>query len=268
MKELEEKAKKICDLKDSLMCQVKPYIDCDLFCSDVDGMAVGQVVDMIKDLCDAEKNLFKGAYYKSVVKAMKEAEEEQEMMRKMGMCEPMGYGPDRRSMHMGYDAWRYPSSGRFAPTGSGQHYGYMPQEMRDRWPDFNDPVMGNEEMLQEGMGMLGYNGGSGSRSSNGNSQNGSNNNSDMSSYGRSRSGRYGYPMNDRYGMPYNEYEDAKRYYHESKDPEAKKEMAEHAKHHLKDVIETTEDIWDDAKPEAKKEFKEHMMKLLKDIPMN
>ena len=82
------------------------------------------------------------------------------------------------------------------------------------------------------------------------------------------SGRYGYPMDERHGMAYNEYNDARRHYQESKDPEAKKEMSEHAKKHLHEVLDTTEDIWADARPEAKKEFKERMMKLMKDIPTN
>lgn len=272
MKELEEKAKKICELKDALICQVKPYVDAGVFCETVDGMAVGQVVDMIKDLCDAEKNLFKGAYYKSVVKAMKEAEEEEKMMEKLG------YNKMDRA---GYDNWRY-SSGRFAPTGKGHYAGYMPPEM-NRYPYFDNPVARNEEVLQDRMGMLGYsnggntanssNQGGGSRGGNASNSSGSSNmnrysssSSNSGGYSSSRRGRYGYPMDERRSEAYNDYEDAKRYYHESHDPEAKKDMEEHAKKHLKEVLDTTGEIWSGAKPETKKEFKEEMMKLLKDLP--
>lgn len=237
MHEVNEKVKKICSLKDELICQVSPYIDQGVFCKNVDGHGVGEVIDMIKDLCDAEKNIYKACYYKTVVEAMKESKEEEEMACKMGMMR----GEDGR---MGYDNWRY-SSGRFAPKGSGHYVGYTyPKMSHTGYPDFANPVAGNEEMLQEHTGMLGY-----PRSS-------------MSI----RHGRYGYPMNDKHGEDYNNYEDARRHYHESKDPNAKHEMQEHAGKHLSEVIDTTKEIWTDANPERKREFKKQMMELLKDVP--
>lgn len=260
MHEVNEKAKKICALKDTLMCQVTPYIESGVFCNGVPGEAVGEVVDMIKDLCDAEKNLYKACYYKTVTEAMKKAETDNEEWAKMiamaGMVSCLGQNDD--TGRMGYDNWRY-ASGRFAPTGKGHYAGYMPQEMR--YPEFMDPVAENEEMLQKNTGLLGSDG-KDRRAMQGNAG------YPHRSMNPSRHGRYGFPMDDKHGLAYNEYEDARKYYHESKDPEAKKEMEEHAKHHLEDVIETTEDIWEDAKPETRKEFKEHMMKLLKDMPTN
>lgn len=237
MHEVNEKVKKICDLKDKLICQVTPYVDQGVFCEHVDGNGVGEAIDMIKDLCDAEKNLYKACYYKTVTEAMKKAEKEEMMLCEMGMTR----GEDGR---MGYDNWRY-SSGRFAPKGSGHYAGYTPEMPHTGYPDFHDPVMGNIERTQKEMGLLGY---------------------PHRSMSTSRSGRYGYPKDDRYGDPYNDYTDAKRHYTESKDPVAKKEMEEHAEHHLMDTLQTTKDIWRDAKPEKQKEFKKNMMELLKDIP--
>lgn len=70
----------------------------------VDAQEAGEVTDMIKDLAEAEKECWEAAYYKSIVEAMKKADE-----------------PER----MGYDNWRY-SDGRFAPTGRGTRDGYTP----------------------------------------------------------------------------------------------------------------------------------------------
>lgn len=63
---------------------------------------MGQVIDMIKDLSEAEKDCYEAKYNKQIYDAMKDAE--------------------NRS---GYDHWRY-SSGRFAPTGHGHRSGYIP----------------------------------------------------------------------------------------------------------------------------------------------
>lgn len=61
--------------------------------------ALGEVVDMIKDLAEAEKACMEAAYYE-------------------GMMDD-GEGEGK----MGYDAWRY-ASGRFAPKGRGSRMGY------------------------------------------------------------------------------------------------------------------------------------------------
>lgn len=66
---------------------------------------MGEVVDMIKDLAEAEESCMEAAYYEVVSEAM------------------TGY--DERE---GYDNWRY-ASGRFAPTGRGTRTGYEPGHM-------------------------------------------------------------------------------------------------------------------------------------------
>lgn len=64
---------------------------------------LGEVVDMIKDLAEAEEACMEACYYETVTEAMTEDE------------------------RMGYDRWRY-ASGRFAPKGRGT-YGYTPERM-------------------------------------------------------------------------------------------------------------------------------------------
>ena len=81
----------------------------------VDTCEMGQVVDMIKDLNEAE-------YKAVIVKAMKKADEEKEEYDKMLLRElKEEYGEDtgRRD----YDHYRY-ASGRFAPKGHGTYRGY------------------------------------------------------------------------------------------------------------------------------------------------
>lgn len=85
-------------------------LDYEMMCKGFQGMnanEVGQVVDMIKDLAQAEKDCMEACYYKSVVGAMDDYGFENE-----GEIEEYG--------RMGYDTRRY-SSGRYAPKGAG-HY--------------------------------------------------------------------------------------------------------------------------------------------------
>lgn len=85
-------------------------LDYDMMCKGTDNMNVavtGQIVDMIKDLAQAEKDCMEACYYKTVVGAMDDYGFENEH-------EIEEYG------RMGYDTRRY-SSGRYAPKGAG-HY--------------------------------------------------------------------------------------------------------------------------------------------------
>lgn len=117
MHETIEKSRKLCELKDKLVTTMAEQVSMGI--QNVNTNEAGQVVDMIKDLAEAEEKCWKACYYKSIVKAMEEYDEGREYM------DP----EDRR----GYDHWRY-SSGRFAPSGRG-HYssGYRP--MGDKWTE-------------------------------------------------------------------------------------------------------------------------------------
>lgn len=89
---------------------------------------MGEVVDMIKDLAEAEEKCWKACYYKEIVVAMDEAREAE--------------GGER----MGYDTRRY-ASGRYAPKGKGHYspvFGYNPMHgpyMMDE-PDHESMRMG------------------------------------------------------------------------------------------------------------------------------
>lgn len=81
----------------------------------VDTCEMGQVIDMIKDLNEAE-------YRAVIVKAMKEADEEEEEREKellRVLKEEYGEEDGRRY----YDRYRY-ENGRFAPKGRGTRRGY------------------------------------------------------------------------------------------------------------------------------------------------
>lgn len=251
MNDLKQKVMELCDLKKKLISDVKPHIAAGVFCPSVNGDGVGQAIDMIKDLCEAEEKLYKAKYYCNICEAMEEAKKDKaswmNIMCGVAMAGMLNEGMDDSSDKMGYDNWRY-SSGRFAPTGKGHYAGYSePIQHKGGRPDMRN-MMDQHDTGTSNMGNAGY--------------------PHRSMNMTHRVGRYGYPMDERYGESYNMYEDAKKHYHESKDPEAKKEMSDHAKMHLEDVVDTTSEIWTDADPKVKREFKEHMMKLLKDVPTN
>lgn len=98
MHELKMKVAPICDMKDKLVSWSKSELEKGKDC--VDTKEMGEVIDMIKDLAEAEEKMYKAAYYCSVTEAMEE------------------YGDENE--RMGYDNYRY-SSGRFAPKGRGSY---------------------------------------------------------------------------------------------------------------------------------------------------
>lgn len=188
----------------------------------------GQVIDMIKDCYEMEKDAYKGFYYE---------------MAGLDICQQMGEVPNVRA---GYDHWRT-SSGRFAKKGTG-HYsaGYdreydiqmrsgriddrMPHEMRsDIW---DNQRAGARPYMKTSTRMT---------------------------------GRYGYPMDEHHTKAYNDFDDARRHYHDSNDPNAKKEMDEHAAAHAKEVIMTSKDIYKEASPELRKKLKEDFTKMVNDF---
>lgn len=123
----EEKTKEACELAKNILCFVSAEAKTDLGAINLD--QAGALIDMYKDLCESEKNHWKACYYRKMVEGMEPPSEEE--------LREYGEGP------MGYDNWRYPSSGRFARTGRGTRYGYepshdmMPQFMHD---DMRKPI--------------------------------------------------------------------------------------------------------------------------------
>lgn len=89
----------------------------DLFCNIE---TFGQLVDAAKDMAELEEKCVKAEYYKTVTKAMKEYDED-----------------DEGSERYGYDHWRY-ADGQFAPKGHGHRSGYtMPMRGNVHWHDPN-----------------------------------------------------------------------------------------------------------------------------------
>lgn len=248
MHEVEEKVKKLGELKEKIVCCFESELNKGI--NNIDTNEAGEVVDMIKDLAEAEKDCWKAFYYKTVVKAMKEQEEEKKRYDDM----PSGYN------HMHY------ANGRFAPSGSG-HYvrGFMPEFMMNGYDD---------EEIYERMGYSSGNGrggssnnsGSGSSGRNSSGRGGSNSSSNSGGSGRSGydsgDGNYGYNSNSNqgngsrsgFGRSYDEYEDARRHYHESGSTKDKGEMDDKAVEHVREAMLTLDMIWDNADPDLKRKM--------------
>lgn len=222
MHEAMERSKKLCEMKDKLVSCMADQLNMGV--QNVNTHEAGEVIDMIKDLAEAEEKCWKACYYKTIVKAMKDEEEQYERM-----------SPDERR---GYDHWRY-SSGRFAPTGRG-HYssGYRPMD-GDEWA---------ESMHMEPWMKMGYDDGM---------------RRDHDSQNRSAgdgAGRMGYTPSMR-GMKYDKYTRARRGYDEHKDASSKTQMDESAKEYVIDMAESVREMWRDADPALRKEIKNHFVAL-------
>lgn len=211
------KLEELCDIKECLIQWAKEHKE------DPCIEAYGQVIDMIKDLYEAEKDCYKAWYYAMAAKDIGDRSNDEET-----------YAEGR----MGYDHYRY-SSGRFAPKGHG-HYsaGYTPNRNARMIP--ND--MRHDDIWEDRP--YGY---------------------PRTQMTTKMTGRYGYPMDEKHGRAYNDFNDARKHYHESNDPEAKKEMDEHAMKHAKEVIITSKDIYKEASPEMRQKLKSEFGKMMSDI---
>lgn len=212
---MEKKMNDICEMKNRLITLTQTAMED----PKIDVHTMGEMVDMVKDCYEMEKDCWKACYYKSIVEAMKEEKEHPESAR------------------YGYDHYRYASTGQFAPKGHGTyHAGYpMNDHMMPEWDMSNGPY--------------GYRSSASMRSSGG------------MGTGRS-SNRYGYPMDERGMTPYDMFQESRKHYHESKTPEARKEMEHHAKEHVEEAMDSFRDIWDESSPELRKEMKKHLTNLV------
>lgn len=104
----------------------KALFEFDKGIENIDTCEMGQVVDMIKDLNEAE-------YKAVIVKSMKEAdEEEKEYDKELLRTLKAEYGEEGGRRY--YDAYRYKTSGRFAPKGKGS---YMPRRGYEEPPYYH-----------------------------------------------------------------------------------------------------------------------------------
>lgn len=130
---------------------------------------------------------------------------------------------------MGYNAYRY-ANGRYAPKGRGTRRGYTP-EMGMMNPYLYDPDF--EEAMEKGR--LGYQGED--------------------------------PDDDpRQSREYNEYKRAKRHYSETKSPEDKRKMDEHAMKHVNQAMDSFREMWRDADPNMRKRMKADLTTLVGEMP--
>lgn len=131
MEETKKKVEKLCELKEKMICE----LECACSKSEWSPMVCGEVVDMIKDLAEAEEKCWKSCYYKTIIHEMKERENE-----------------PRYGEPSGYDNRRY-ASGRFAPKGKG-HYspmGYDDDGFMMETDEFKERVYGYSENPKRSM---------------------------------------------------------------------------------------------------------------------
>lgn len=224
---------------------------------------LGQWIDMIKDLAEAEANCMKKKYYEMMICNLME---EDESMNEVG--------------RMGYDNWRY-ASGQYAPKGHGHRSGYsmMPPYFHmnpepDMMEDFDKYIPqwkmgyssgGNSSSGSSGRGgsSSGGRGGSSSGSSGGRSG-GSSSQGGSSSSGGSYGYRMGYPMDsmmDNWG----DYKDSRKYYTETGNEQDKHKMNEKIEECCLDSLDAMREMWQDANPETRKKLEMNISKFLEEM---
>lgn len=188
----------------------------------------GEVVDMIKDLTEAEKNKMESCYYKTLISAMEESEYGEDYDE---------YGPieDER---MGYSRGSGGRSGR---------RGYRSRDSRGRYSRRNYPM--EDERYDEYMeGRMGYSNGAYGGGSRGYSSSGR---------GGSSSGSSG----SRYGYSYDNYMRNRSNY-STTDPEDKKERMRMMEEYTKDLVTSFSEVLEDATPEEKNALKMKLAKVV------
>lgn len=189
-----EMEEKFINLLSSEICEGNEYIAKNM-------EAIGEMTDWIKDIAEAKEKCKKAEYYSLLIN------EENNMM--------------------GYDNWRYPSSGRFASSGHGSYYGYRPMDVRDEE---------NMYKTSEPWGRrFGY---------------------PTPDKRMPYSGR---------GDAYDNYLFAKRHYHETNSPEDEKKMNERLHQAIEGSIENIREVVKDANPELVKQAKISISKLFDEM---
>ena len=191
-----------------------------------------------------------------IVEAMDEAEEEEKYMGRMG--------------YRGRDA----RTGRFVHrSGRGRSAGYMPYlHMMDGMEDYEDMYDYLPEMMTGYR--MGYTDGNGGRGGNmGNSGRSSSGGSYSGNYGGnsgsgSNGGRYGYEgmkRPSRYGDAYDRYDEQRRHYTESRNPEDKKAVKQSINEIFSDVDSMIENIMEYADAADKPEIKQKVMAMAQKV---
>ena len=232
LEKLESKMEELSMLKKDLMSCLKTEFAKGIHMMDT--KEAGEVVDMIKDLAETEKLCYEAEYYKTVIEAMEEKDEE---------SEKYGYRRSRNSM------------GRF--TLSGGRKGYRPYI--DQMPYVEGYL--DDPDFEESM-RTGYTSGQGGSS-------GQNRSTDGRSGTYSGGVRRGFTedsdWDDRGGKAYNEYKNYRRYYTTSHSSSDKAEMEKHMKEHINSTLETMKEMYETAEPELKKKMKSDFTKLVNEM---
>lgn len=127
-KSAERALDRICEIKERLIEEVEKCVHGNLETANT--KELGEVIDMIKDLAETERNCYEGCYYKAVTDAMDEIDPEDE--------------------RMGYNNRRY-SSGRYAPAGRGHMGGYtLPMRQAEYMRDYLDDPEGFRNSVRMG----------------------------------------------------------------------------------------------------------------------
>lgn len=201
----------------------------------IDTCEMGAVVGMIKDLAEAEKAVWEQCFYKEIVEGMEEEEELEKLLFREGRA--------------GYDRWRT-SHGRFSPKGTGHETSMAMARGRAGFPWRMDSDMEyarrpwDDERLRE----------DGSRA--------------MPMHANQPAGRMGYTNPDDMRMrdsKIDKYQESKRYYTETRTPEAKKQRDEDAMGYVCEAVDTMTDIFRESDPELQKKIKTDLVKLCREF---
>lgn len=230
---------------------------------------LGEVIDMVKDLCEAE-------YYGRIAKAMEESEKEDEENAKRIMKEMKEQYGEEEGERRFYDNYRYKRSGRYAPKGRGSYVGrrgYMEMYM----PEMNMPEMYRDDadwyrdMDRESQNRLYYteNGMRGNSGNSGNMNNSSGSSASNNSRGYEEGRRDGEDIGYRRGYEEGErngrrnsggqsrYDKARRGYeetktaHNSNSTEDKQLNMKEMEKVLTVVFDEIDEMLEDASPEMK-----------------
>lgn len=222
---------KLCELKKRFMSFVEESLNQGK--DSINTNEMGEVIDIVKDLAEAEKYCQEACYYEAVTKAMKEYDDDPRM----------GYVRTKKMMP----------------------YPYYPDMKEDDYYHGPYPEMGNMRM--------GYPRGESSNTRSGDGRMSRSRDSMGRYTSNDRSGYDDRMMpddmdhDDRYGRAYKEFRKARRHYTETKSMSDKQEMDEHANEHLADTMQSIREIWESADPTLRKKMKADLQKFSTDLPV-
>lgn len=127
---LEEEARPIKKMCEKLMDSVNHELDKGV--ENVDAKELGEVIDMIKDLYEAKKEMYEACYYKQIMEAMEEYdfEDEEEIMDE-GRRGYRGQPRSQSGRFMSRGDGRRSNRGRSGRRGYDEMMMYMPEYYRD-----------------------------------------------------------------------------------------------------------------------------------------